>query len=428
MAGRSLKDTAERVLALMRSRGFDDAQVVATTTRLTECNIAFDEPSLLRTLDSQRLMLTGLVDGRRAGTELTDFDDEAVRSGVSELFRDAATAPRDAANAVSSGQRANLVQGPQDGDPGELADAVRELLDFRVRHTPTMGLDECFASHTLVRSHMLTSRGSDLACSLGFHALSVFGTAREGRQTSSFNYAAGMSHGLAGTPAHERFGIGDMMRDTERQIVTRPVGDRFVGDVVLTPRAVADLLSWLHGQIGDVQLIAGTSLYRARVGQRIASPLLTLASRFDAPGVAAVSADAFVTPPVEVLREGVLKTLTPTLYGSRKTGLPHVPTAAGGWELAAGDTPCAQVVEGVARGAIVGRLSMGAPASNGDFSGVIKNSFAIARGIVGPALSETMISGNIAQMLHDVVAVSRERLDTGVLLVPWLRIAGLHFS
>ena len=233
---------------------------------------------------------------------------------------------------------------------------------------------------------------------------------------------------MAAMPIVPRPGIGAMMRDTEQQIVTQPLGGRFVGEVVLTPRAVADLLTWLHGQIGDVQLIAGSSLYRDRVGERIASPLLTLTSRFDAPGVAAVSADAFLTPPVEVLRDGVLKTLTPSLYGSRKTGLPHVPTAAGGWDVAAGATPRAQLVAGVARGAIVGRLSMGAPAPNGDFSGVIKNSFAVVDGQVGAALTETMISGNIAQMLHDVVAVSRERLDTGPLLLPWLRIGGLHFS
>jgi PmbA protein len=428
MARRTLKDTAERVLALMRSRGFDDAQVVVATTRLSECNIAFNEPSLLRSLDSQRLMLTGLVDGRKASTEMTDFDDEAVRHGLSELFRDTTTAPQDAANAVSADQHATIVQGPQDSEAAELSDAVRDLLEFRTRETPKMGVDEGFASHTLARSHTVTSRGSEIACSLGFHALSVFGTAREGKQASSFNYAAGLSHGLQGTPATERFGIGAMMRDTEQQIHTRPIGGRFVGDVVLTPRAVADLLSWLHGQIGDVQLIAGSSLYRDRVGQRIASPLLTLTSRFDAPGVAAVSADAFVTPPVEVLRDGVLRMLTPSLYGSRKTGLPHVPTAAGGWELAAGQTPRAQLVGGVARGAIVGRLSMGMPAPSGDFSGVIKNSFAIADGVVGPALSETMINGNIAQMLQQVIAVSRERLDTGVLLVPWLRIGGLHFS
>ena len=81
-----------------------------------------------------------------------------------------------------------------------------------------------------------------------------------------------------------------------------------------------------------------------------------------------------------------------------------------------------------AGGALVNRLSMGRPASNGDFSGVIKNSFAIEGGKQGTALSETMITGNVAQMLKDVVAVSRERIDTGAFLLPWVRIGNLHFS
>jgi PmbA protein len=71
---------------------------------------------------------------------------------------------------------------------------------------------------------------------------------------------------------------------------------------------------------------------------------------------------------------------------------------------------------------------MGSPAANGDFSGVIKNSFAIQHGEVGAALSETMINGNVAQMLRDVLAVSTERIDTGAACMPWLRIGGLHFS
>ena len=88
----------------------------------------------------------------------------------------------------------------------------------------------------------------------------------------------------------------------------------------------------------------------------------------------------------------------------------------------------ADVLRGVSRGAIVGRLSMGNPASNGDFSGIIKNSFAIDSGVVGTALSETMINGNVAQMLRDVVAVSAERIDTGGWCMPWVRVSGLHFS
>jgi PmbA protein len=425
----SLHDVAERALALMRAQGFDEAQVDASSKRHDEVNFAHDEPSLLRSTETQKVALLGIVDGRKASTELTEVDDASLRERVASLAADAGSAPRDDANAVSSAQRSRIVQGPQEGDLALLADTVRELLEFRARETPQFRLEEGYAAHTLLRSCTLTSRGSDLACSAGWYSINAFGTARDGQAASSFNHAGGATHELADHAVQDLFGIGAMLRDTVRQIHTQPIGEKFVGEVVLTPGAVEDLLGWLHGQIGDLQLIAGSSLYRDKVGSAIASPLLTLKSRFDAPGVVAQSADAFVAQPLDVLRAGVLVTLTPSLYGSRKTGLPHVPVASGGgWELSAGTTPRADVIAGVARGALVGRLSMGRPAANGDFSAVIKNSFAIRDGVPGAALAETMISGNVAHMLRDVSAVSRERLDTGATLLPWLRIGGLHFS
>jgi PmbA protein len=131
---------------------------------------------------------------------------------------------------------------------------------------------------------------------------------------------------------------------------------------------------------------------------------------------------------VTLLDRGTLRCLTPSLYGSRETGLPHVAVGGDGWDVAAGTTPLAELVAGVPRGALVDRLSMGRPSASGDFAGVIKNSFAIRDGVVGTALSETMISGNVAQMLRDVSAVSAERIDTGSWVLPWLRVEGLHFS
>jgi PmbA protein len=252
--------------------------------------------------------------------------------------------------------------------------------------------------------------------------------AREGVDSSSFNYAGGHTDGLAGVPIVARFGIEAMLRALTRSVHPEPIGARFSGAVVLTPPAVAGLLGWFLGQLGDATLIAGSSVYRASLGQGVAAPLLTLRSRLDAPGVLPFSADAFALAPVTLLERGVLQCFTPSLYGSRKTGLPHVPVGADGWEIAAGTTPLAALTAGVPRGALVDRLSMGRPSANGDFSGVIKNSFAIRNGEVGHALAETMISGNVAQMLRDVSAVSAERIDVGAWLLPWLRVEGLHFS
>jgi PmbA protein len=423
----ALKDQAGQVLGWMKTSGFDQAQVSISQTSQCELNVAHNEPSLMRSTEQSRLGLLGILDGRRASTELSALDEASVRAAVAELFVAAQAAPQDDANQVSSGQQARRIQGPLEADPVLLADTMAELLAFRERETPRFTIEEGVSAHHRLDWQVLTSGGSDLSAQAGWLTLNAFGTAREGDRVSSFNYAGGNCHGFGGQPAQAWFGIGDMMRDVSQQVDAQALGAKFVGDVVLTPAAVSDLLGWLLGQLGDAQLISGSSLYREKVGDEIASSLLSLSSRFEAPGVLPFSADACFTPPVKVLQQGRLCTLLPSLYGSRKTGLPHVP-AAGGWDVAAGGTPRSELVGKVARGAIVGRLSMGNPAANGDFSGVIKNSFRIDGGVVGPALSETMISGNMARMLKDVLAVSSERLDTGSTVLPWLRIGGLHFS
>ena len=433
----NLQTIAEHALTALQHEGADAAQATASRSALTELNITHSEPSLLRSTENHKLSLVGIWDGRKASTELSDLSGIGLDEVARTLRAQAAAAPQDPAHAVSSDQRVAITRGPLEADLGALTDAAHDILDFRARETPSMNIEEGSTAHTLAKSYTLTSGGSQLDCTLGWYGLSVFGTARgpgpDGQlRTSSFNYGGGETEDLRSAPASERFGMGDMMRDLTRSVVTQGVtecfGGKFVGDVVLSPMAVATLLGWFQGQVSDLALISGSSMFRDRVGELVASPMLSLASRFDAPGVVAVSADAFVAAPVQLLAHGRLQTLTPSLYGSRKTGLAHVPTASSGWELQAGSTPLAELLHGVPRGAVVGRLSMGSPAANGDFSGIIKNSFAMDGGIVGTALSETMINGNVAQMLRDVVAVSAERIDTGAWCMPWIRVSGLHFS
>lgn len=428
----NIRQMAERALALMIDQGFDDAQVRASVSAQDEVSIAHNEASLLRSTETHTLALRGLVDGRRASTELTpefdDASDDAVRRAVQALFASVQVAPRDEANAVSSGQRADIVQGPQRGDLAVLTDKVKELLKFRAAECPTVVLEEGQCAHTHTRSHVLTSRGSELSSAVGYYSIFALCVAREGQKTSSLNYTAGATHDLGARPASEFFGLGDMMRACARQVHTRRLDAGFVGDVVLAPTAVADMVQWLYGQVTDFQLIADSSLYRRRVGEAIAAPLLSVRSRVDGPGVCAITDDGMLARPLALVDQGTLTTVLPGLYGSRKTGLPHTPSVASGWTIDAGASARADLMAGVERGALVGRLSMGKPAASGDFAGLIKNSFLIEHGQRGPALAEVMISGNLASMLRDIVAISRERIDLGGAVLPWLRIGNLHFS
>ena len=420
-----LPDLCGRLLERLRARGFAHAQVQASEERRCELNLAHNEPSLLRSNLARKVAAGAIVDGRRASAQGTDLSEEGLDRLVDELWGAAQAAPRDEAHAVSSGQRLQLSRGPLEADPQLLSQALRTLLDWRAAHTPTMMIEEATAAHRRERTCLLTTGGSRIETDLGWLEMSVFGLAREGERASSFNYAGGTADALADVP--HAFGVARMMQDLTRQVQTRPLGERFVGDVVLAPGAVTDLLEWLADQLGDGPLIDGSSLYRHKVGEVIASPLLTLQSRYDAPGCSPVTGDGFVAPQVRLLDAGRLTQLAPSLYGSRKVGVPHTPLAEG-WELLPGTTPLAEMIASVPRGALVDRLSMGSPAPNGDFSGVIKNSFVIENGHVGDALAETMISGNVARMLLEVAAVSAERIDSGSQLLPWVRIPGLNFS
>jgi PmbA protein len=425
----ALAQAAAHALEAMRAAGFEHAQAHAAATALTELNFNDNEPTLLRSTEGAKLALLGIVDGRMASTELVDLSADAVAARVRALFADARSAPQDAANSVSSGERGVFERGPQEADNDALVEAVHGLLDYRARATPKFTLAEGAASHRRRRFHLLTTGGSELSGSCGWYELGAMGSAREGAKASSIDGAGGATWDLRSAPAHEQFGLGAMMHATERQVHTQRLGEKFVGDVVFLPQAVQDLVNWLVMQLSDGALIAGTSLYAKRIGDAIAAPGFTLRSRFDAAGVLPISGDGFVARPLAVVENGVLRTLLPTLYGSRKTGHAHAPTPGGGWAVEPGTASVPELVGGVERGALVGRLSMGLPAANGDFSGVIKNAFLVQGGEVGPALTETMIAGNMAQVLRSVVGASRETLDgEGGSRLPWLRIAGLHFS
>jgi PmbA protein len=425
----TLHPIADAALQALRSAGFEHAQVTAASSLVHELNAQDNEPSLLRSVQSDTLTLVGIVDGRQARTELTTPAIETLAATAARLLDDARNAPQDAAHAVSSGQQLSLLRGPQECDPSHLTAAMAQLLEDRRANVPKMHLQEAIAAHERRQFRTLSTGGSDLAGQVGWYSMAAMGTARDGTgRASSFNYAGGQALDLDAARVPGLFGIGTMMRDTARQIETQALGEKFEGEVVLAPNAVEDLLGWLLLQLSDTALLSGTSVYRDRVGEAIASPLLTVAARPDLPGVTGVSTDGFVVPEAALVQAGVLQRLLPSLYGSRKTGLPHAPSAGTGWDIEPGGTALAAMVGTVRRGALVGRLSMGRPASNGDFSGVIKNSFLLRDGEQGPALSETMITGNVATMLRDIVAVSRERLDGSGWRMPWLRVANLRFS
>jgi PmbA protein len=82
----------------------------------------------------------------------------------------------------------------------------------------------------------------------------------------------------------------------------------------------------------------------------------------------------------------------------------------------------------VGHGLYVQRFSGGNPSTNGDFSGVAKNSFRIENGKLSDAASEVMISGNLADLLRNVIHITAETANDGTSVLPWIAFNGITVS
>ena len=86
------------------------------------------------------------------------------------------------------------------------------------------------------------------------------------------------------------------------------------------------------------------------------------------------------------------------------------------------------MVRDVRRGLLVARFSGGSPSDNGDFSGVAKNSYLIEDGRIVRPVGETMIAGNVASLFSSIRAISKESVDYGSAILPWLLSSGVTIS
>ena len=254
-------------------------------------------------------------------------------------------------------------------------------------------------------------------------------SAKDGACVTSFNYS-----GAASYEPFERLldvgTVGRLLDETLRSFGARPVPEKFVGDVIITPDCLRHLAGTIAGALSGYALMAGTSPYKGRRGDAIASPCFSLLNRprsRDFPEGSSFDEFGVPTRDVDVVKEGVLSDFLVDFYVSRKLGLEQT---AGVWNFVvpAGERSIADIIAGTRRGVVLSRFSGGQPNNNLDFSGVAKNSFYVENGEIRQALSETMVSGNFQELLKNITAVSRETINFGDHAYPFLAASGVTIS
>ncbi len=431
MSGRAdAEEFAANIVAAALSRGASAAQARVNDKRYFEIEFNNHGASLVRTADNQLTTITLFRDGKRGAATLNGYAPEAVDAAL-----DAALVAADAGLADSANDIADAISlpstehGPQEADRGLMASSIEEFIAALGAHYPLVRTRDASYNFSDAETVFVNSRGLRQKERRTHYGFSTMFMAKDGPRTTSINYT--------GATAYEPFvtllqtaELARLLSQSAQSLDRKPVPQKFLGDVIITPECLSGIIWPLARVLSGSALFAGATPYKDKGGEAIASPLFSLSNRPRAPefpGGADFDGYGVPTRDITLVRDGVLEEFLVDFFYSKKLGVPQT-AGVTNFAIAAGDSPLDEIIAGTKRGILFSRFSGGAPNNNLDFSGVAKNSFYIEDGRIAHALEETMVSGNLQELLANIHAVSQEHVNFGDSCYPYIAASGVMIS
>lgn len=427
-----LKKTASLALDTALSLGAQTAQCFVKESETREFNVDGGEFSLFRTLFDRAVSLTVFKDKRKGSVSINKFDEGSVRALAENCVRSAeSSSPDEAWEICSSGQKQDFVQGVPVPDTEKLFMRTQELMrDISARH-PKILMEQMIVSHEYSKRVYMNTSGNTYSSVTGKYIVSLMFSGHDGEKSSSF-YGTDVVLDNLDRPFIECAQFERELSDVEKQIDTVPASGKFVGTVVFTPACLASTLySVCSNFASDGVLLDGTSIWKDKLNQKVASDKLSISlNPYDKRIICGerYTGEGYLSSDYDVIKDGVLKSFMLSRYVANKTNNEMAKNGSFALVVENGQKPLSEIIAGIDRGLLVGRFSGGNPGANGEFSGVAKNGFLIENGKITDSVSETMISGNLADMLNDLVGISRETLSDGSVVVPYMAFGGITVS
>jgi len=415
----------------MLEAGADKAQCFLKKSKKDELNVESGEINLFRTNFDTTVKLTAIVDNKKGTYSLNKEDQDSIDAAVEKVIAIATTSKPDEANDISPEQPAQVFQsGPTEIDASRMYDSLEEFLKYAKAKYPDTIYEQLILAYNKSNVYYMNSNGVDLQSNKGIYGMSAMFTSKKGEKTSSFNYTGFTKQELE-KPLQNYGYLDELLQQSSEQLHLKSFPGKIKGDIIITPHCLTEFISSIARYLGDYYLITGNSIYKDSLNKQIADSQLTLHSspRVDEiDDKKFITGDGFIAQNNTIIKNGVLRSFLLSLYGANKTGQDRALNRSSRWVIEPGEKSYKDMIEEVENGILLCRFSGGNPNDNGDFSGVAKNSYYIKDGEIQYPISETMIAGNLAKLLLNIVNISNDRIDFGSSILPWIQFSDVVIS
>lgn len=415
----------------MTALGAEESSARALTSKKSELSAEGGKFTLLRTTLDHSLSLTALKGQKRGTVSSNSFEEEAVAAAAKDCVSSAEAGQADPAWEFAREGQKEVSRGDIEPDLNKLFFRTQELIETIHREYPKVILEQVIADHTMETGVYLNSHGVKYVTTTGRYGVSLMFSGHEDDKSSSFNGGGFVTDSLD-KPFLDRASLRQNVKDAENQIHTVPVKGKFEGTVIFTPDCLVGMLGELISNFAsDGVLLDGTSKWKDALNTRVADERITI--RVAPHDKRIVTSQTYTSEGFEafdytMIEKGVLKQFMLSAYAANKTGNRRAPNGSFALVMEPGETALEDLIKNTKKGLLVSRYSGGASGASGEFSGVAKNSFMIKDGKIGSAVSETMIAGNLADMLGRVEGISKETVEDGAMSLPWMAVGGITIS
>ena len=429
---KSIRKIAERIEAGFASRKITKYSYHLVEKETRELSAENGEFSLLRTLFDNNATLSAFKSGKNGIVRGNDFSDAGIDALVQSAVLSAEAAMKDPAHDIAPEQEAaKFRHGCLKPDFDKFFERIKELLADIKAEYPKIQIMNVIGQYIKIHSLLRNSNGVDFEDTVGMYGFMVEFAGHEGDKTTNLDYCGVQTNNL-----DERFidmaNVRYHLDNAQKQLEQIPLTGKFTGSVIMTPELFAELLMMVQGNYtSDGVLIDGTSLWKKKLGKKVADEKLTFTLKSSDKRIVGgerYTADGFRTEDLPVIEKGILKNFTIGLYAAKKTKRPVSKNSSRDYVINPGNTPLEDMISSVKKGLLVGGFSGGHPGANGEFSGVAKNSYYIEDGQIKGAVSEVMINGNLGDALMNIRALSKELLTDGGMVGPYALIDNIVVS